>query len=151
MADRARRERGTVLILMPAAVGVVLVLAAIAVDLSIVHLGEREASAAASAAVNDAATHGLDTAHFYATGRYRLDPERVEQVILAALSSHEQSGSGLRLAGAPRLYDSDGDGSPDSVAITVETRVGYIFGGAIPGAPDGARVQASASATAIRP
>jgi hypothetical protein len=137
--------------LMPAAVLVVIVLGAIAVDLSIVHLGEREVSSAASAAVNDAVTHGLDEQALYADGHYSLDPAEVRQVITTSLAAQEQSGRGLRLRGEPVLTDRDADGLADTVEITVFTDVEYLFAPALPGAPREARVEATASASALRP
>lgn len=144
-------DRGSVLLLMPTAVLVVVVLGALAVDMSIVHLGEREAVAAASAAVNDAVTHGLDDDGFYAAGRYALDPAEVERVVRTSLAAQEQSGHGLHLVGRPRLTDADGDGAPETVSITVAGRVDYVFASGIPGAADTARVEATATATARRP
>ena len=65
--------------LFPAGVLVVLTLAALAVDLTVVHLGEREAISAATAAANDAAGFGVDVARYRATGEVVLDPAKVEQ------------------------------------------------------------------------
>ncbi len=144
-------ERGSVLLLMPTAVLVVLVLGALAVDLSVVHLAEREVVSAASAAANDAVTHGLDEDAFYSTGLYSLDPAQVAEVVRTSLAAQSQPGRGLRMVGRPRIADSDGDGAPESVTVTVTGEVGYIFAPAIPGAPDSARVEASATATARRP
>lgn len=144
------RERGSVLLLMPTAVLVVMVLGAVAFDLSVVHLGEREAMSAASAAANDAVTHALDEEAYYATGRYGLDPAAVESVVRASLAAQSQPGLGLRLVGRPRITDRDGDGSAETVTVTVSGEVRYIFAAAIPGAPGSARVQATATATARR-
>ena len=53
-------ERGSALMLMPAGLLIVLVLASIAVDMSLVHLRKRQAFELAAAAANDAATAGVD-------------------------------------------------------------------------------------------
>jgi hypothetical protein len=134
--------------LMPAAVLVVIVLGAMAVDLSVVHLGEREVSSAASAAVNDAVTYGLDEAALYETGTYGLDPGRVREIVATTLAAQEASGSDLRLVGSPVLRDTDGDGAPETVTIRVRMTVGYLFAKGLPGAPDTTTVEASATATA---
>src|SRR3954452_750854 len=55
-----RGERGSVLILVPAGVLVLMLLGAIAVDFSVAYLAKRQLEAAAGAAVNDAAGAGLD-------------------------------------------------------------------------------------------
>ena len=62
--------------LMPAAVLIVMVLGAIAVDLTAVRLGQRELIAAAGDAANDAVTVGLDEAALRSGQGYRLDPDR---------------------------------------------------------------------------
>ena len=56
---RVRRSRGSVLMLMPAAVLIVLLLGAIAVDSAIVYLRQRQAENIAFDAANDAAGAGL--------------------------------------------------------------------------------------------
>jgi Flp pilus assembly protein TadG len=136
------------MMLMPAAVLVVMVLGAMAVDLSIVHLGEREVSAAASAAVNDAVTAGLDQDAFYGTGTYALDPALVTDTIATSLAAQEQSGHHLRVVSGPHLSDADGDGAPDTVTIRVRMTVEYVFAKSIPGVADTTTVEAEATATA---
>ena len=135
---------------MPFGVLVVLVLGAIAVDLSLVHLAEREAHAAASAAVNDAVGAGLDVDALYTSGGYRLDPARVHSVVTTSLAAQEHSGRRLHLAAGPHLSDRDGDGNADTVTVTVRVDVDYLFAAAVPGAPAGTSVEASATATAHR-
>jgi hypothetical protein len=136
--------------LMPAGVLVVLVLGSMAVDLSVVHLGEREVAAAASGAANDAVTAGVDPAAVYGAGSYGLDPARVGEAVARSLAAQERSGTDLRLAHPPRLTDADGDGFTDTVTVTVRMEVAYVFAGALPRAPDGTTVEATATATAHR-
>lgn len=136
--------------LMPAGVLVVLVLGSMAVDFSVVHLGEREVASAAAAAANDAVTYGIDEAAVYGAGTYGLDPGRVNEAVALTLAAQERTGTDLRLADAPRLTDSDGDGFTDTVTLTVRMEVDYVFARAMPGAADGVTVEASATATAQR-
>ncbi len=84
VSDR-RRERGSVLALVPAGLLVLMLLAAIAVDSSVAYLGRRELAAAADAAANDAVTYGLDEARFRETGAFALDPVRAEEAVRRAL------------------------------------------------------------------
>jgi Flp pilus assembly protein TadG len=63
-----RSEDGNVLLLMPAAVLVLLILGAIAVDFSIVFQADRRASDLAASIANDSAT-GLDAAQFFGGAR----------------------------------------------------------------------------------
>ena len=84
---RPSRDRGSVLMLMPAAVLIVMVLGAIAVDLTAVRLGQRELIAAAGDAANDAVTIGLDEAALRAGEGYRIDAARAEGAVLDALAA----------------------------------------------------------------
>ena len=67
-------DRGSVLMLMPAGVLVVLLLGAIAFDLSVVFLRQRQASSLAVDVANDLATAALDEEAFRAEGTYRARP-----------------------------------------------------------------------------
>ena len=68
------------LLLFPAAVLVVVVLAAVAVDSSIAFLGERQLANATAAAANDAAAVAVSDRSFYEDDRIELDPATVERV-----------------------------------------------------------------------
>ena len=74
-------DRGSALMLMPAAVLVVIVLSAIAVDGALAFMGRRELSAAAAAAANDAVVAALSERGFYeACGDLSLDPAAAQRV-----------------------------------------------------------------------
>jgi hypothetical protein len=137
-------ERGSVLMLMPAAVLVVLVLAAIAVDSAVVFLGEREAASLASAAANDAATAALREDAFRETGAFVLDEDQARRIVRSTL---EASSSELDLLGQPDVALVDVNGEP-AVTVTIRGTVDYIFAKAIPGTDDRAVVEASATAVA---
>lgn len=134
-------DRGSVLMLVPAGVLVVLVLAALTVDLSLVHLARREVVAGAEAAANDAVTAGLDEAAFRAGRGYRLDHTRVGAVVQAALA-----GRGLldRLERPPRI-----EISGTTVSVSVTLRVDYVFARALPGATNSTVVSATGTATPV--
>jgi hypothetical protein len=122
--------------LMPAAVLVVIVLGAIAVDQSVVYTRQRELVAAAEAAANDAAGYGLDRDAFYAHDDVELDEARARAAAVAALRARGLDGGVLvsvRAAG-------------DAVEVVLATDVPYLFAKAVPGAPDEVRVTAHASA-----
>jgi uncharacterized membrane protein len=138
-----RRERGSVLLLVPAGVLVVLVLASIAVDFAIAFLGEREVASLASAAANDAATAGFDPAHLRATGEFRLDSERVEAIVATTLAH-----SSAEVELDPPVVDVvTVDGEP-AVRVELTGTIDYVFAPALPGGPERARVGASATAVA---
>lgn len=67
--------------LMPAAVLVMLLLAALAVDTSVVWLGQRELANAAGAAANDIAAVAIDDAAFYADGEVTLDRAVARRIV----------------------------------------------------------------------
>lgn len=86
-AVRRRTERGSVLMLMPAAVLVVVILGAITVDSAVVFSAQRELVSAAQAAANDAVAYGIDENAFRDGRGYVLDPVRVEDAIVRSLAS----------------------------------------------------------------
>jgi hypothetical protein len=138
---RGRGEAGSTLLLVPAGFLVVLVLAAIAVDLGAVHLGRRELVHAAGAAANDAVTEGLDEARLRAGEGYHLDRGRVEVAVRRSLDAQGV----LDDLTAPARVEVDGT----TVTVTLTGRVDPVFARALPGGGDGTRVRARASATAL--
>jgi Flp pilus assembly protein TadG len=137
----ARPDRGSVLMLMPAGVLVVLLLGAIAFDLSVVFLRQRQASSLAVDVANDLATAALDEQAFRADGTYELDPDRADDL-----------GLDLVLASDLRNQIVEVDVNvvgPDAVEVRVVLHVDYVFAKAIPGTADGTTVEASATAVAV--
>ena len=135
-------DRGSALMLLPAGVLVVLVLASIAVDMALVQLRQRQAFDLAASAANDAATAGVDQGQVR-SGRYVLDPEAAAASVERSLAASELAPD---LAGAPEVTV-----TPDTVEVTVTLAADYLFAGVIPGTPDGTVVTATASATAEAP
>jgi hypothetical protein len=133
-------DRGSALMLMPAAVLIVLLLGAVAVDLAVVQMRQRTAVGAAASAANDAVTYGLDQAALRRGDGYRLDPARVEQAVAESI---ESSGLADDLAAPPVVTEP----APGTVTVVLRLRVAYVFARSLPGAPAGTTVQASASAT----
>jgi hypothetical protein len=127
--------------LMPAGVLVVLLLGAIAFDLSLVFLRQRQASSLAVDVANDLATSSLDEAAFRADGTYRLDPARADALADALLDASE-------LRDALEVVEVEVRG-PDTVEVRVVLHVDYVFARAIPGASEGTSVEASATAVAV--
>lgn len=139
--SRVRDDRGSVLMLMPALFLIMLVLAAIAVDLTAVRVRQRTFLAAITDAANDAVTVGLDEDAFRAGAGYRLDPSRVRNVVFATLAAR---GVADHLTAAPEvIIDPAG-----TVTIRAVGRVDHIFSGALPGTPRTTSVHAEVTATA---
>ena len=137
---RARGESGTVLMLMPVAVLIMFVLAAITVDLTAVRAGQQDLLAAATDAANDAATAGLDEAALRSGRGFELDPSRVWLVAVDTLATRSILDN---LSSGPDVtINQDG-----SVTVSLSKRVPHVFARALPGAPDDKLVLATATAT----
>lgn len=135
-------ERGSVLVLMPAAVLVLLVLGALAVDAAAVFLAQRQLANAASAAANDAATQAVDLDRFYSDGSVGLAPPDAQRVASATV---ERLGldhlSDVRPVATVR---------GDVVEVTVSARAHPVFAPALPGGADTVAVAATAAAQGRR-
>lgn len=145
MADTGR-QRGSVLLLFPAAVLIVLVLAAITVDSSIAFLAQRELANATAAAANDAAGRAVDGQAFYQGDRIELDPYAVESVaaerVRLAIDGSRHRGLEVRVTASPPV----GPACPWTVRVSASSRVPYVFAKAVPGGPDEVSVRATSVA-----
>ena len=137
-----RSERGSVLMLMPAAVLVLLVLGAIAVDSAVVFLAQRDLANRTAAAANDIAGAATSDATFYGEGRVVVDAGEARRYVAAAFAP------ALR----PEGYAS---WSPElrvvgdrTVEVSATAEVRYVFATAIPGVRHTATVTARSVATA---
>lgn len=136
MLRRLRDERGSSLMLMPAAVLVFVVLGAFCVDFAAIHLGQRELVTAAQGAANDAAAAGFDEDAFYGGGAVTLDPVRARQAAAASLADN------LPEAEIVGFSVATGEASVEvELTLAVET----VFSKALPGAPDTVEVTARAT------
>lgn len=114
---RLRGARGSVLMLMPVAVLIVLLLGALAVDSAIVYLRQRQAYNVAFDAANDAAGAGFDLEIARHDGEIVYDPARVEAI----------AGDAVAAAGLDdvRLVSARADGT--GVVVAVEVVVEHLF------------------------
>jgi hypothetical protein len=142
MAEPLRLERGSVLMLAPAAFLIVLVLGSLAIDAAAVHLRQRELAAAAGAAANDAVTVGLDQGVLRSTGELVLDPARVEAAVLDVLARH---GVLDELLEPPRITVLD----DRTVEVRLHAVAEYVIAPALPGDHRGREVRATVRATGI--
>jgi hypothetical protein len=138
-ARRARTDRGSVLMLMPAMFLILLVLGAIAVDLTAVRVGQRSLLFSATDAANDAVTVGLDEAALRSGDGYQLDPQRVRAGVYAVLFA---KGILSHLTGPPIIVIH----ADQSVTVRLEGTVQHIFARALPGSSDPVTVRAEATA-----
>jgi hypothetical protein len=126
--------------LWPAAVLIVLLLASIAFDFSLVLLGRRQLLWAADSAANDAATFGIDQGRFRTSGDVSFDAGRLEQAVVRSLRASDLR---FELVGAP---DVAVDPSTGEVTVTLQARVPLLFADAFPGLPDDQLVTVAAAA-----
>ena len=133
------------LLLFPAAVLIVLVLAAVAVDSAIVFLGQREVANAVAAAANDAVGEGVGNRAFYQDGRVDLDPATVRRLavdqVVAALDGGRFSDLGVEVEVSPAASSE----CPPVVRVRAAASVSSLFAAALPG--DGGQVRVTATAT----
>jgi Flp pilus assembly protein TadG len=138
-------ERGSALLLAPAGLLILLLLAALCFDLSLGFQRKRQLVELADSAANDAVTYGLDDARLRAGGAYCLAADRVARSVAATVAS---SGLGARVL-ALGLGDGDSTGCAQRVAVTLEATSPYPFGAAVPGHPKELTVRATSRATVV--
>ena len=122
-------HRGTTLLMFPAAILVVMILAAIAVDLSKVHLARREAHAALSSVADDAATM-LDHDAVRRGQLTTLDLERARRFVQRTIAEHPPHIDG-RIVGPVSVQPGP---RPGSVELTATIAVDHLFARAVPDA-----------------
>ena len=128
--------------LLPAAFMILLVLGAIAVDLTAIRVGQRSLLSSATDAANDAVTVGLDEDAFRSGGGYQLDPDRVRAAVYGVLYAR---GILNYLTEPPAIVI-----HPDrSVTVSLHGQVDHIFARAIPGASGPVAVHAEATARVV--
>jgi Putative Flp pilus-assembly TadE/G-like len=136
---RPRGDRGSILLLVPAAFLVVMILASIAVDMSLVHLRQRQAHDLASSAANDTVTAAANHLALR-DGRVQLAQADAEAVVGRIVAASDLA---PQVVGAPVVRI-----RPGTVEVELTVRADYVFASVVPGAPDSATVTATASARA---
>ncbi len=137
MAERGGGEHGSALLLFPAAVLILFLLGAIAVDAAVARLRQRELATTAQAAAQDAAAYAIDP-NALRRGEWRLDPGRAAAAAVAAVAA-----AGTPVEGAPTV-SVDGD----VVTVTLRGRAESVFGVVVD--DDGSTLRARATAVAPR-
>lgn len=128
------RERGTALVLVPAITLVLLCLAAIAIDLSLVHAVHRDAHRTVSAAADDAAAM-IDERRLQLTGELEIDPARAERVVRAHLGSADLAGE---------LSEVDITTDDTTVDVSAVVHAPHVVLPALPGRDDSTRLVVTA-------
>jgi hypothetical protein len=139
LLPRPPGDRGSILLLVPAAFLVVMILASIAVDMSLVHLRQRQAHDLASSAANDAVTAAANHLALRG-GRVQLAQPDAEAVVSRIVAASDLA---PQVVGAPVVRV-----SPGTVEVELTVRADYVFASVVPGAPDATTLTATASASA---
>ncbi|MEO7443409.1 MAG: hypothetical protein ABIW46_07750 [Acidimicrobiales bacterium] len=144
MVRRGRRQGGSVLMLVPAGVLVLVILGAIAVDAAIAFLAQRELAGLATAAANDAAAAAVSGPGFYSPGHpatVAVDPDLARRIVDQTLAAQTVRGiDGLTV---------DVRTTPSQVCVVLTGHVGYLFAKAVPGAANGTTVTGRAVASTV--
>lgn len=125
-------ERGSTLLLFPAAVLVVVVLAAMAVDTSIAFLAQRELANATEAAANDAASQAVADRAFYQSGRVELAAAAVADVAETRVRQLVDAGRHHSLSVRADARPPAGPGCAWTVRVEASSRVDHLFARALP-------------------
>ncbi|GAC1477058.1 MAG: hypothetical protein NVS1B12_11630 [Acidimicrobiales bacterium] len=122
-ASVGRRQRGSALLLFPAAVMVVFALGVICVDSGSAYLARRALTDHATAAADDVAAQAVDLAAFYGNPAVlRIDPVRAERV-LEDLTSAQRTDGGVMITGERLAISPDGR----QVTVTAVGRARTVF------------------------
>ncbi len=132
--------------LFPAAVLIMVALAAMAVDSSIAFLAQRELANATAAAANDAAAQAVSDSSFYEQNRIELSSSTVESVavdrVRSLIDETRHHGLSVEAEAQPPV----GPGCGWRVRVRATSEVDELFGRALPGGSGRVDVRAQASA-----
>jgi hypothetical protein len=131
-------ERGSVLMLMPAAVLIVVILGALAVDRAVIFGAQRDLVATAQAAANDGASAGVDVDALRDRGEVTIDRNQIDRAV------------SLAAARADGLVTSSWEVRGETLVVRLERRVSLVFTKGVPGAADTQVVVASARSVLVR-
>jgi hypothetical protein len=141
--DRGRNDRGTVLLLMPAAVMIMLVLGAIAVDIGLSAVRARELRAVAASSANDSLA-ALDVTALRTDGQLVLDPATATQIVAEAVARGPLPQATIELVSIGQ----DPLGRPE-ITVQLGLEVDLIIAPALPGAPTSIHVSATEHAVIV--
>ena len=139
---RRPNDRGTAMLLYPAGVMVLLVLAAITVDLTLVRSARQELRAVLQVAADDAAG-AADPDLLRAGDHLTIDLDRARRIVTAGLDRTDLPGD---LVGHVTVTAGD---APGEVQVQASMEVPSVFIGALPGVADRTVVAATATGRRI--
>ncbi|HWI04438.1 MAG TPA: hypothetical protein VNT52_11560 [Acidimicrobiales bacterium] len=139
-------ERGSTLLLFPAALVIMLALAAITVDSAIAFMAQRQLTNATAAAANDAATEALSDRAFYEGDRIELSAAAVESVAVDRVFALVDPARHHGLSVTAEAFPPAAAGCSWTVRVRASSRVDELFGKAIPGSSGQVAVHAQSTA-----
>ena len=116
-----RRDAGSVVLMVPTAILILVILSAIAVDLSTMSMAQRSLQDTVEASADDAAAM-VDEARIRSTGQVAIDVADAERVAIAAVAAANLPGS----LAEPVRFEALGGGTRVRVSATVAVKP--IFG-----------------------
>lgn len=147
MPPRSDRQRGSTLLLFPAALLIMLALAAVTVDSAIAFMAQRQLINATAAAANDAATQALSDHAFYKDDRIELTQSAVESVAVDRVYQLLDRARHHGLTVTAQASAPAGAGCSWSVRVSASSRVDELFGRAMPGSSGQVAVHAQSTAS----
>ncbi|HJV09291.1 MAG TPA: hypothetical protein VJ653_06400 [Acidimicrobiales bacterium] len=138
-------QRGSTLLLFPAALLIMVALAAITVDSAIAFQAQRQLANATAAAANDAATQALSDSAFYHDNRIQLSAADVETIAAGRVRSlvDQTRHHGLTV----RATATAAGACAWTVTVTASSHVDQLFGKAMPGSSGLVAVRATSTAS----
>ena len=121
-----KRDRGTVLLLFPAAFMIMIILGAIVIDVSLSHVRARELEAVA----NDALA-ALDVEALRTDGEIRFDLTRAEQIVREAVANGARPDAVVLAV----VVDRNRAGEPQ-LTVTLQLEVDFVMAAAMPAGLD---------------
>ena len=147
MPRRPEAERGSALLLFPAALLIMVALAAMTVDSAIAFLAQRELQNATAAAANDAATEALSDSSFYEDNRIELSAAAVESIAVDRVFALVDRARHHGLTVTAEAVPPPGPACAWTVRVAASSTVDELFGKAMPGSSGTAAVSARSNAS----
>jgi Flp pilus assembly protein TadG len=144
---RPDRQEGSTLLLFPAALLIMLALAAMTVDSAIAFMAQRQLVNATAAAANDAATEALSDRAFYEGDRIELTQSAVERVAVDRVFQLVDPSRHHGLTVTAEASAPAAAGCSWTVRVRASSRVDELFGRAMPGSSGQVAVHGESTAS----
>lgn len=138
-----RGDRGSVLMMFPAAFLIMIILGAIVVDVGLSQVRARELEAVASSAANDA-LGALDIAELRTSGEVRFDLDRAEAIVAQSVAA-----GALPDATIVDVTVIDAGGPDPQLEVTLTLVVEFIMAPALPGDLDSTTITRTRSVSIL--